>query len=386
MELDIYDANATISDICHRYWETDANRHFKNKVAAIATEFELSTHQVQKIVKSSCTAFSSETQCHVCQEPYAYKNRQDYSALKEGQLWMCAECAEKSEEREKRDKINALTLEFEARQKSAPRIENMSLRQWVLLTAFIDYAIAEDLSYLHPLNSPHNVDLSPTYTFSLEILSELYEDKLIAIHPNSPDDTITMRGKTGFAYYSSEVLWLLPSSNPQHEPIDFINSLSEKIANLNGSPLTDDIVMLCHELALNECLAYLEHVLNEVKLPFSAGDRINGVLNNAVVSFSVAQIYSFIWRAGKDAAAFYLKGAKSKQHAANIVAGNIERQVENALANHWEVKPYGRIKAIPQSLVSQVLFNKLLKIEEGGFNHSLGAMFVEIDKRYADAE
>jgi hypothetical protein len=54
-------------------------------------------------------------------------------------------------------------------------------------------------------------------------------------------------------------------------------------------------------------------------------------------------VYSFIWRAAKDAAAFYVRERVTKRHAANTVVGAIERSAERAVANGWDVKDFGAI-------------------------------------------
>jgi hypothetical protein len=86
----------------------------------------------------------------------------------------------------------------------------------------------------------------------------------------------------------------------------------------------------------------------------------------------VAQICNFIWRAAKDAAAFYVREAVSKQHAANTVIGAIQRYGERAKAEGWDIKPYRRNFDCPQSMVSEVLFNAVLRIGDDGFNRTPG--------------
>jgi hypothetical protein len=61
-----------------------------------------------------------------------------------------------------------------------------------------------------------------------------------------------------------------------------------------------------------------------------------------------------------------------KQQAANSVVGNIQRAADRAQAEGWNVKPYGRDRRCPQSMVSIVLFDAVLKIGERGFNEPPG--------------
>ena len=82
-------------------------------------------------------------------------------------------------------------------------------------------------------------------------------------------------------------------------------------------------------------------------------------------------MWCFIWRAAKDAAAYYQRGGVSKKQAANSVVGSVQRQTERAIAGEWEVPNYRRIPQIPNSLVTQVLFVTALKIGDNWMEYSL---------------
>ena len=85
----------------------------------------------------------------------------------------------------------------------------------------------------------------------------------------------------------------------------------------------------------------------------------------------MAQVYNFIWRATKDAAAYYMRSSISKRQAANSVVGNISRNMERALANGWDVKPFNRNYNLPQSSLSRIIFNVVLGTDDGGFEKTL---------------
>ena len=111
------------------------------------------------------------------------------------------------------------------------------------------------------------------------------------------------------------------------------------------------------ELALADCLDYLGRRVEEYRLPLKVGDRLRQVLTQALEHFSIGQIYNFIWRAAKDAAAFYQKGGVVRTHAANTVPGSIQRAAERALANGWEVKVFGRDWNAPEGEMLHLLAN-----------------------------
>jgi hypothetical protein len=90
---------------------------------------------------------------------------------------------------------------------------------------------------------------------------------------------------------------------------------------------------------------------------------------------------SFIWRAAKDAAAFYVRRRAPRDHAAKTVVGNIERQIERALANEWNVTAYKRNYDHPQSVLSRTLFNTVLKTDDGGFSKRVSELFLQPVRR-----
>ena len=87
--------------------------------------------------------------------------------------------------------------------------------------------------------------------------------------------------------------------------------------------------------------------------------------------FSITQAYNLIWRAAKDAAAFYMRNNVNRKHTANTIVGNIQRQLDRALANNWEINSFRRNYDRPQSILSQVVFSACLKTDDGGFSEPL---------------
>jgi hypothetical protein len=94
------------------------------------------------------------------------------------------------------------------------------------------------------------------------------------------------------------------------------------------------------------------------------------MFSHLLEEYSVAQAYNFIWRAAKDAAAFYQRGGVNKQYAANTVVRAIQRQAERALSEGWEVKAYRRDFRCPQSMIGQILFDTCLQIGDVGFTQT----------------
>ena len=135
----------------------------------------------------------------------------------------------------------------------------------------------------------------------------------------------------------------------------------------------DELLELITEISLMECLAFLEYNLEEHNLSFQPGEKTKVLFTQLLESYSVSQIYIFIWRACKDAAAYYMKGGISKKQAANSVVGSIQRQYERAIGNNWTIGSFKRNYKLPQSILSQVVFNFMLRTDDGGFNQKISS-------------
>lgn len=371
MRIKILQEDKKVVDICSRYWEIGDDGSFLWKVADIAKDFSVSSHEIQKVVKACSIAYSNHVNCVSCDKPYIYKSRQSYSAENPSKEWLCANCAEKKKEFEVAEKRNLIVRELEAKKATPCTLESLGIRYAVFLLALVRYSANENLSYLDEFASNRTEPFSPDYAYSLQILRELYQSGAIAISPLSDLGAIEVTGDGKLKFFLDRVKWEIVLEKGVSESY-FIQQLEEKILSMEFVESSyDDVVALCKEISLKECLSYLNHVLAEHKLLFEPGDKTNLVLGKALENFSVSQVYNFIWRSGKDAAAFYLRSAISKRHAANTVVSNIDKQVERALANNWDITAFRRNYNMPQSMVSRVLFNNLLHTDDGGFSQPL---------------
>jgi hypothetical protein len=114
-----------------------------------------------------------------------------------------------------------------------------------------------------------------------------------------------------------------------------------------------------------------ESTLAEYSFNFSIGSKTEESLKKGLQTFSVSQMYNFMWRACKDAVTYQRRSNISTRQATNLIAGNISRAIDQAIANDWQVKPYNRKYNEPQSALSQVLFNHLLLTDDGSFNRTI---------------
>lgn len=268
-------------------------------------------------------------------------------------------------------------------------VEGLGLKHAVGLLALGRACASEDFSRIYPISSVSE-RLTPTWEYDFDLLVEMCRRGVIAVDPEFStleafefeQDSENGAAKVA-SYYPTQVAWRLL----EHSLVQDGTSLQERLTDTaevfqeleeifdSSSPWPplwaimweeDNWRKLWKEISLQECLAYLRLVLGEHSLPFKPGDKTRFVIGNVLENFSVAQVWSLIWRAGRDAAAFYMREGSTRSHAANTVVGSIQRQAERVTADNWDLKGFRRNWKVPRSIVSEVFFGRALRIGDKG--------------------
>ena len=372
MTLEIYTDDPTHSAICRDYWQAGEDGTFTKTISEIAKTYKMTTTEVNKIVKANCAFFSPHIFCEACEEPYKFEGRTDYTSKASREKWTCQDCKNHIASNALEAKHNCVIRHAEAALSKPIDPYTLSARQLVSLAALSRFGADESLTYIHAFDSIRDIELTPSVDYSITIIKELYSSKLLIVSPSSNLSRITLNENGGYSFYMSEVEFLLPHPNPA----GFITAIEEDLLTISFiEEHKAELELFAQEIALQECLAYLERVLMEHQLQYSPGEKTFLVLNKGLEIYSVAQMCNFIWRAAKDAAAFYVRNRVSKDHAAKTVVGSIERQIERALSNGWNVTGYRRNYDHPQSVLSRVLYNTVLKTDDGGFCKTISNLF-----------
>ena len=372
LETRINSDDPAVVSLCERYWDFQDGKFLETvKQIQASNPFDA---QVYKIVSEHCVAYSTELDCSACNKPFVFKNRGEFTRLfgkTDHVNWVCSKCELENKKAIADEQREVLLSAFEHAKEYPLKIEELDVRQAVLLRALILYSATEDLSHINPFDRGQIVPFSPLLDFSIELLREMYQSSLISIHPNTDLRLLDFSEGLSFRFDLTDVPWALALEHGCSLE-EFSGQLAEKISSLEYLESDPDGVRnLCHEVSLKECIAYLEGVTDEYDFNFRVGPKTLEAINKALKYFSVAQVYNFIWRAGKDAAAYFQRSMVPKAQAANSIVGSIDRAVDQALANDWDVKPYRRRYNEPQSVLSKVVFNHLLHTDDGGFNKSL---------------
>jgi len=379
-QLKIRTEDPQLAELCRLYWEMDRNLEFRHLVSDIAKQRGLPKRQVTILVNENCQFFFPGYNCSECGTPLAINNRTEFqsiiSEIEHERSFICHSCKEEKEIQrkaeqsrileERRERVRQL---FGERKSSPVDPESLSFADAIYLLAYIRVGAYEDYSAIKPLNILE-YQLSPTYAMDIEILKQLYQHELLRIHPETHPDAFSQDFRT---LYVDDLLWCMPSSI-NGDPTERWRVAADIEAIFKNEELPeswrseDQKINVWRRVALSECYQYLKHTMEKYRFKFNPGEKTKQTFVRLLDDFSVGQMYNFIWRAARDAAAFYQRGGVSLTHAANTIVGNIERQADRAIASGWEVANYRRIPQCPESMVTHVLFYNALKLGDDWMN------------------
>ena len=397
IELEVNSPNSDIVQICNRYWQLDDAGEFVGTVNALASEYGLSEYQLRKLVNENSTARSRTIFCDRCGDTYIFTSRTDFRSPKydrrhDGIGKVCKKCSDELEEIRKEEynkaleqrkaellkqneRKRALALEQLAFIPEEPcELSRLSLEDAIYLISLVRFGATEDFAEIRAIQDCEG-SLAPTASLTKEVTQRLISQNLIGVHPGSNVDAFIFEGERLTQFYTYGVSWKLHIGRDLIETSELIVQLEEMIKNENWvDSWHNEWIHLWRKIALNECLEYLDVQMKERDFAFNPGEKTIVVFNQLLDHFSVAQAYNFIWASAKSASDFLVRRNPPKRQAANSVITNIQKRVERARDEGWELKPYHRDFRCPRSMVSHVLFSSAMQMGDEGFTQSPGSV------------
>ena len=243
---------------------------------------------------------------------------------------------------------------------SAPiEYNTLPFTQKMYIAALCKALLDEDLRTIRPY-CESQVVLTSTTDLRQRLYGELIKCGAITVSPDSCLDAFEINSKTFPRKYDREkVAYKLNLLIPKGAKsiLDAVECPSSSSADNSL-----EILLLWKEIAIGECIAYLQYRLHRVGLDFNPGPKTHAVFMELLDSFSVSQIYYIIWREVNDALRWYSEGSISKQRAANSIIGACLRHGENAVSRGRELPHYSRPAACKPSILTLYFYDKVLKI------------------------
>lgn len=372
MKLEIITDNEQGARICGEYWRQSEDVEFVFKISEIATAYSMKTHEVSKFVEQHAFVWLEDICCGRCRQPYRFGTRSQYQDRRWLREQVCNACLKAERQAIAEEKQEVLLKMRQSAKSNVPDPATIDITSKIYLLATIQALGDEQLATIEPLNEYPACTLSPDPAYDHKVLQHLIDHNLLLISLDTRLEVIELHEDDQLSIDLGACAFNIPFDADQITAL-IDEFFDEEIAHSVKRSL--EFNALCKEAHLNECIGFLKVMLEEHQLYLSPGEKSRQMLSRCLEHFSVAQVYNFIWRAAKDAAAYYMRSSISKRQAANSVVGNISRSMERALANDWEVKPFGRNYNLPQSSLSRVIFNMILGTDDGGFDYRLADVF-----------
>lgn len=254
-----------------------------------------------------------------------------------------------------------------------PRVDGMSLRTAVLLTALERHSLSDDLVDASPFRTTQ-APFSPSFNCTLECVKHLNSLGLIEQSPESTLDAFEFSGDLSHvtAYRPTMVDWLfLPGIHPSQKA-NLIAELTSIAGKQESWPESwqSERLNLWREIAKQECFENYEHLLTQRGFDTpKIGDKTNSTFETLLMSFSTAQIFNITWQAVRDTTDYMVRNDVPRYRIQNTFIGNILRKAEKARAEGWEIRNSRRDFDCPQSVLSSTYYDLYLGLGEVAFNH-----------------
>lgn len=373
MELAIATDDGEIAELCRLYWALDPAGEYQYTVKELTERFALASGQVNQLVRSNSRATTVDRRCPRCEKGYLIQSRTELTQSHRWPERTCKECeAELTAVRERK------TKELEASRRSSViatfsivdgnpiSVEDLDLRSAMTLGALIRDGEPYEGGIIAPLIA-HSQPLAPMFDLEIELLSSIFQKGYILIHPSSPIDAFEWNGDTPTnQFYINRAAYYLSGAGHTSERVTRFDSDLESVLPYDSWPAvwTDQFISLWREIAVAECESYLVFCLEQHKLDFTPGAGTRAAIEKGLGWFTISQLFTFIWRAARDASSYHIRERVSKQQAANSAVTRLRSNIERAYAEGWSVPPYKRDSRLPVSAISHLLLTSSLTLTE----------------------
>lgn len=391
MQLRFKTKNELEKEIAREYWRVDEKQNFVKSVKEIVDEYSIKNIEINPLQKRSCDAIEPNVTCYECKQTRQYSNRRDFigcATRKLGKPYICRSCQidRKNRELEEKEQAEQLSRDLNNNRFKVlkdkhghAKFSSLTLRQICMLNALLRHSADERLEHIRPLNNNDQHLVPPSFLETF--MNELYQEKIIFFTieswgkcTSSFNDEINMNVQ---AIESLEFIPTIENMNLQCLYTELHNHL-EKIKPREHR---DEILKMAEELICQECLSYVNYMMKSYGfISFKPDKKIDCVVRRIMKHFSVAQSYTIIIRAIDEVAAYVCKSGVKRLVAADTLSAKLESQIDKARFQSSQDFACERLMSLPQSVYSQVLFDSLFKLNDGGFKLNMKQISELIDQ------
>lgn len=318
-------------DLAKRYWATDEEGTYLERVGDLLPFREITQPGgVAKYIRQICRAYDENQVCPVCDEGVRINGRTDAKKAHQRSYYPCDDCQElQRNEQEKRDATERADLEKQ-------------------LVPYIARMRAKTISYS---------DLTDDAVLILQALDALISPRLMqGTFSRSECDELTPMGADEFIdrLYAQSVLvddptaasleaYFLKDGSVWHKkglaryflpPESFLGCGDEAFNVLLDREFSDTeaLTNLWLDYALTDVMRYLRYqcAVHNQALELEAIAKIESTVRHGLRKYSVAQMWSIMWKVARDAAALASRTYYNHDKATATIPTKIRKQLELA--------------------------------------------------------
>lgn len=277
---------------------------------------------------------------------------------------------QKSKQKKLLDVVKSVSAYIELNTPTEINEDELSPLDRFYLAALLRIALDESVQFIKPLNK-FLKKLAPTEDFQHSIVNHLIESNLLVLYSKNIDlklFDLVFDNKNNLQEVSANYFNVCLKINVR--PVDDnYERLFKELMYPDSKYFDNDFCFkMWKQIAASECVQYLVQRMNRVGYNFSPGLKTFNLIDFLLENFSVSQVFGIIYRAVAFSTAQYQAGKINIFQAKNMVIGTCQRHGETAISNNWKLTSYRRDYELPQTSVSEVLFNAIMKISVLGFS------------------
>lgn len=286
----------------------------------------------------------------------------------------------------KKLELSEIQLDTSLNAKSKNDLLKLSLFNKVTLSALLNYLYKVDDRYKQSdndrhffmsINSLEDFSFTPSNIFNIDVLSPLINNNILNFRFSYHNLELIDFYEKKFTY-SSNCEFILNLKKEDLKSFDYITlikeletvyvDIDENGQLINEDKILNEVLLIWKRIAYYELYEYTEYLFYKYKFNIDyMNESLLEKLKLILEDFSVSQGYAILYNSISSSASYKQTGISLNQ-AINSINTNIVNGIAKRKSGEWETKGYGRNFDMPESSISTIFFNNILKIGAQGFN------------------
>jgi hypothetical protein len=220
---------------------------------------------------------------------------------------------------------------------------------------------------------PESPSFGPSKEDLWSTLSKLHDAEILEFGENTPLNAFDPgTDSSTFSYYYARVSWQFALPETTGSFSSLFREISEVVDLRDEDDSYHEVVSkIWWQIGFSDAQRHLDKELEKYGLSIQSGDKLREAFRYALSNFSIPQVRNLIWRVVKNAAAYSAQKGIYKQQAVNTIPNALIKLCDRALANSWIINPFIQKWDEEESVLTTVLFDRVLESGEVGFSFSL---------------